>query len=99
MSGNSSVKINELQLKNFPSSTDAVVTWSTASNAVVLVPISNMYNGSNAALLSKRIVLTDANTPANSSANTQFGQMWTDGTYLYVGTGNNTIKRVALSSF
>lgn len=38
-------------------------------------------------------------TPGNSTATCQAGAFWTDGTYLYMCTATNTIKRVALSSF
>lgn len=37
--------------------------------------------------------------PASSSAPGQLGQIATDGTYLYVATGTNQWKRIALSSF
>jgi hypothetical protein len=99
MSGNNSVKINNLQLKLFPDSGDEFVTWSNTSNLVVLIPVSNLYNGSNNSLKAANLVLTVSNTPSNSTQNTTFGQIWTDGTYLYVGTSNNNIKRVALTSF
>lgn len=44
--------------------------------------------------------LASGNTPANSTALTvPRGTVWTDGSYLYVATSDNVLKRVALSSF
>jgi len=37
--------------------------------------------------------------PATSSAPGEFGQIATDGTYLYVATGTNTWKRASLTGF
>jgi len=45
------------------------------------------------------LVLTYNSTPANSTANTVAGALWSDGNYIYYSTSANTIKRVALSSF
>ncbi|HEY0306842.1 MAG TPA: hypothetical protein VGB94_01655, partial [Acidobacteriaceae bacterium] len=38
-------------------------------------------------------------TPGSSSDACNAGQMWSDGSYIYVCTAKNTIKRAALSSF
>ena len=45
------------------------------------------------------LVMSNNTTPASSSANATQGEIWSDGTYLYVATDLNTIKRVALSAF
>lgn len=41
----------------------------------------------------------DGATPANSTITVTKGKLWIDSSYLYVATANNTVKRVALSSF
>ena len=38
-------------------------------------------------------------TPANSTINVAQGTIMMDADYIYVATANNTLKRVALSSF
>lgn len=38
-------------------------------------------------------------TPANSTVTVVKGTIYYDSNYLYVATANNTLKRVALSSF
>ena len=44
--------------------------------------------------------LAIANTPANSTSTTVLrGTLLYDASYLYVATANNTVKRVALSTF
>ncbi len=40
-----------------------------------------------------------SNAPSSSSAQGSFGQMATDGTFLYVCVGSSQWKRVALSAF
>lgn len=38
-------------------------------------------------------------TPANSTITVTKGAIWSDGTYLYVATADNTLKRIALTAF
>lgn len=45
------------------------------------------------------IYIQSANTPANSSITVKKGKVFTDGTYLYLATANNVLKRVTLSAF
>lgn len=42
---------------------------------------------------------TDSSTPVSSSDAVEKGKIWFDTNYLYVAVANNTIKRVALTSF
>ena len=97
MSGNSSIKIGSIQVKVWPDTTDYAVGWSNVTSNTVLIPISNFYG--NTTLTVKDMVITDRITPANSTQNTISGQIWSDGTYLYVGTPNNVIKRITLETF
>jgi hypothetical protein len=69
-----------------------------ANGAVMISPVSShLANAS--VTIGKLIMSNNASTPANSSIAVTPGEMWTDGLYLYVGTGNNAVKRVALSIF
>jgi len=99
MSGNSSIRINNIQVKNYPDSSDQVIAWSNTSNATVLLPVSNFFNGSNNNLQVNTLIITNNTTPINSVQSTTQGKIWTDGNYLYIGIANNQIKRIALSSF
>jgi len=38
-------------------------------------------------------------TPANSTTSCTQGQFWFDANYIYFAVANNTIKRIALTSF
>lgn len=41
-----------------------------------------------------------SDTPSNSTATTcSPGEMWTDGTYVYIGTANNVCRRASFSTF
>lgn len=97
MAGNSSIRINNIQLKLIPDNTDQVVVWSNTTGNTVLVPIANLYV--NTTLNITDLVIGDITTPANSTQNTTVGKIWSDGTYIYVGVANNQIKRITLSSF
>jgi len=46
-----------------------------------------------------RLILANSSTPANSTITCRKGEFWFDATYLYVATSDNSLKRVALSSF
>lgn len=48
------------------------------------------------------LVISSNSTPANSTdttANTPINALWSDGTYIYVKTGNTAVKRSALSTW
>ena len=99
MSGNSSVRINNIQVKTYADPTDQVVAWSNVSGNTVLLQVGTLYTGGNTTLEVNTFIVTKNDTPINSVQNTNPGQIWTDGNYIYVGVANNQIKRVALSSF
>lgn len=59
-------------------------------------PIVDAVN-SNAAILDNAAIVVSA--PATSSSAAKPGQIATDGTYLYIATGTNQWKRIALATF
>lgn len=44
-------------------------------------------------------IISRTDTPANSTITVTAGSIWSDGTYLYVATANNNLKRIALTAF
>jgi hypothetical protein len=97
LSGNSSVKVNNLQVKLIPDSSDELVSWSAVSNLTVIEAIGNLY--ANSVLLAANVIIKENTTPANSTVSTVQGKIWSDGDYIYYSVSNSSIKRVALSSF
>ena len=83
----------ELQVPNLP-----VANSFSANDHLVAVVSGNTSLLSISGVLS--IPITNV-TPANSSATTITAPApaWTDGTYLYLVTANNVVKRVTLSNF
>ena len=76
-----------LPVANSVAAADSIVC--VANGATSLIPVGQFL-----------AVNTSIGTPANSSAQVVTkGVMWTDGTYLYVATANNTCKRVSLTAF
>lgn len=72
-----------------------VVSNTSGNTQTTTISVGNLFGNSNVIVKSSRI-----STPANSSAaNVAQGGIYDDGTYLYIATANNTLKRVALSSF
>ncbi len=99
---NNSTRLSSFQTKTVADPSDALVAYSAISNADVIIPVSNLY--ANVGLTSNGVttstlVITENTTPANSTANSIQGSIWSDGTYIYVTTATNTIKRVALTAF
>ena len=85
-----SKKITEFTENIQPSNTDVLLIVSNTSGNSVTQKVQVVN-------LRKLPVLS---TPANSSALTiQQGSAFIDGSYLYIATGNNVLKRVSLSSF
>jgi len=98
MAANNSTALSKLQPKNNADGSDQVVAFSTvSSNSDVLIPVSNLYT--NTTLIANNLVIMQNNTPANSSANAVPKTIWSDGNYIYVAISNNSIKRVALTTF
>jgi hypothetical protein len=54
---------------------------------------------SNVNLQVATLIVGNTSTPISSVMNVTTGSLWFDSSYLYVATSNNTIMRVALSSF
>jgi hypothetical protein len=97
MSGNNSTRLSQLQPKLYADASDQLVAYSNISSNDVLISVSNLYY--NTTLYVNKVVLLQNNTPANSSINSITNNIWSDGNYIYVATGNNSVKRVALTSF
>jgi len=95
--GNNSTSLSKFQQKNYGDASDQIVAYSNISGNDVLITVANLY--SNTILSASKFVFIQNTTPANSSANSIINNFWSDGNYIYVATGNNSIKRVALSSF
>ena len=88
-------KITELSALTAPSADDRMVIVDDPSgNAVTkYVTVGNLFGNSAA-----NVVIYNA-TPANSTITVKKGTLMFDTSYLYVATANNTLKRIALSSF
>ena len=82
---NNAVKVGNTVVLNASSTTDYSVV-STSAGAVRRVPIANSF-------------VMAIQTPANSSFTSKAGQLFADSDYLYIATANNTLKRIALTSF
>ena len=94
-----SVAANDLILIVDKHSSNTATTKS-ANAAVLFGNVSSNVTLSNSAVLStNNMVLRDNSTPANSTITVGQGKIWADANYIYVATANNTVKRVALSSF
>jgi hypothetical protein len=72
-------------------------TSNTATTKVVNTAI--LLGNSTALIAANTFQLKEKSTPANSTITISQGRLWFDADYLYVATSNNTVKRVALSSF
>jgi hypothetical protein len=71
----------------FSAATDTLVAVVNGNTSLVPVSVVQAVN-------------TSLGTPANStSAVVTQGTAWTDGTYFYLATANNSVKRVLLSAF
>ncbi|AGS80947.1 hypothetical protein [Caulobacter phage Cr30] len=84
-----SVKVDDLFLTTTDPSTDP------ATKVVTLGGIANSLNQISA----NAVPIMKANTPANSTPVVKAGVFFYDANYLYVAVDNNSLKRVALSSF
>jgi hypothetical protein len=69
----------------------------TSGGAVVQAAPNSVF--SNVNLQVATLVVGNTSTPISSTMNVVAGSLWFDSSYLYVATSNNTIMRVALSSF
>jgi hypothetical protein len=88
-------KISELSALTAPAGDDLLVIVDDVSGSAVTkkVTVANFLGNSSA-----NVVIFNA-TPANSSISVKKGVIMFDSSYLYVAVANNSLKRVALSSF
>ena len=70
-----------------------VVDTSAGANGGKHITVSN-FLGNSSANLAVQII-----TPANSTITVRAGTMFVDTDYLYIAVSDNTLKRVALSTF
>ena len=88
---NTDIKTSELTPASTLANTDLLVVVRSPNSS----PTTNTVT-----LTTLRSVIHIANTPANSSALTVLGgTILYDGSYLYIATANNTVKRASLSAF
>jgi hypothetical protein len=90
-------KITELTALAAPSADDLMVIVDDPSGTPVTkyVTVGNLLGNSAA-----NLVIYSISTPANSTVTTvKKGTLMFDSGYLYIATANNTLKRVALSTF
>jgi hypothetical protein len=90
-------KTSECPVANSVTPSDRVVVYANTSGTpnTFTVSIGNLFGNSSA-----NVVIQTIAAPANSTVTTvRAGTLLTDGSYLYVATSNNVLKRVAISSF
>lgn len=93
--GDRAKKISELTVLSAPAANDLLVIVDDPSGTPVTkkVTVADLLGNSSA-----NVVIYNA-TPANSTITVKKGVIMFDTSYLYVAVANNTLKRVALSSF
>lgn len=90
-------KISEFPNLSSPNGNTKFVVNHTSNSGV-----TNTYTLSVTTLLSENNsanVILKNSTPANSTVTVKAGTIFYDSSYLYIAVANNTLKRVALSSF
>jgi hypothetical protein len=100
-------KVSELTSLTNASSDDLllIVDDPSGSPQSKKITVGNLFNVSSNAAFSANVVfnanvaLKYSNTPANSTISAQQGTIFYDSNYIYIAVANNTLKRVALSSF
>jgi len=95
MASGESIKLNSVPSVNSILFSDSVFV--TSGGAVSQAAPNSVF--SNVFLQVATLVIGNTSTPISSSVNVITGSLWYDSNYLYVAIANNTIKRVALSSF
>ena len=103
MASNNALPANTIGVVNtVASNVRVIVVTNAASNSWALkaITVDNFLANSTHDVKAANLVVTFSNTPANSTALTiAGGQIFYDSNYLYVAVANNTVKRVALSTF
>lgn len=102
-------KVSELTALTAPAGEDLlyIVDDPSGTPASRKVTVANLFTNcssnltlSNTAVLSANTLVIRRNgTPANSAITVTQGTFFYDADYLYIAVANNTLKRVALSSF
>ena len=89
-------KISELTALTAPAAVDllVIVDDPTGTPITKYVTVGNLLGNAAA-----NVTIYNTSTPANSTITVKKGTLMFDSSYLYVATANNTLKRVALSSF
>lgn len=72
-------------------------TSNTATTKVVNTAI--LFGNSSALISANQFQMREKTTPANSTITISQGRMFFDENYLYIAVANNSLKRIALSSF
>jgi hypothetical protein len=103
------VTISDLPTLAAPNANTVLVVNHTVSNVVNTYQLSTNNFFSNVAanvtlvntavLSANTFVLRNNQTPANSTVTVTKGTIMFDSSYLYIAVANNSLKRVALSSF
>jgi len=88
-------KITELSALTAPAADDLLVIVDDVAGTPITkkVTVGNLLGNTSA-----NVVIFNS-TPANSTITVKKGTILFDASYLYVAVANNTLKRVALSSF
>lgn len=88
-------KITELSALTAPTADDLLVIIDDVAGTPITkkVTVGNLLGNTSA-----NVVIFNS-TPANSTITVKKGTILFDASYLYVAVANNTLKRVALSSF
>lgn len=68
------------------------------ANVVVTAKFANSVT-STASLTANNLYISYRTTPSSATDSVTQGKIWFDNSYIYVATANNTIKRVAISTF
>jgi hypothetical protein len=96
------VKIDELAAANsvVANSRLLILQANTTANTVELklANVTTFFSNVSSVKVAN-LVLSTNSTPANSTITVPQGTMWYDTNYLYIAVANNTLKRVALTSF
>lgn len=90
--------VDILMIEDVPDSGNSITKAITVGNLLGNSSV-DIIAGNNNVLSANTFIIRRANTPVSSSDTCQGGQVWRDSSYLYVAVANNTIKRVALSTF
>jgi len=96
-------KLNDVTSSNSITGDDKLIFVNDPANTANVYTITYqnfMANVSIPLVISNTLFISTKSAPANSSAMTiSSGALFYDETYLYIAVANNTVKRVALSSF